>query len=156
MDIENKIEKKLQELGLTLPEPPKKAGVYVPVKEFGSSLAYVSGCLPIIEGTIITGKLGADCTIEDACKAAEWCTLNILANLKAQFGSLGRIKNFVKMTVFVACTQDFYQHPQVANAATEMLVNIFGEEIGCPSRSAFGVSSLPANVPVEIELMVEV
>lgn len=148
-------EKKLQELGYTLPEPPKKGGVYVPVKEFCNNLAYASGCVPLIDGTRITGKLGENCSMEDASKAAEWCTLNILANLKAHLGDLDKIKSFVKMTVFVACTPEFHQHPQVADASTELLVKIFGEKVGCPSRSAIGMASLPGNVPVEIELMVE-
>lgn len=149
------IESRLQELGYTLPEPPKKGGVYAPVKKFCNNLAYVSGCIPILEGQVITGKLGDDCTIEDGCKAAERCALNILAVLKAHLGDLDKIKSCVKMTVFVASAPDFYQHPQVANAATELLVKIMGEEKGCPSRSAFGVSALPLNSAVEIELMVE-
>ena len=149
------IEKRLQELGYTLPEAPKKGGVYTPVKEFCNNLAYVSGCVPLIDGQNITGKLGADCSLEDGRKAAEHCTLNLLAVLKAHLGDLDRIKSCVKMTVFVASAPDFYQHPQVANAATELLVNIMGEEKGCPSRSAFGVSALPLDSAVEIELMVE-
>jgi len=150
------IEKRLQELGYTLPEAPKKGGVYAPVKEFCDNLAYVSGCVPILEGHVITGKLGVDCSFEDGCKAAERCTLNILASLKAYLGDLDKIKSCVKMTVFVASSPDFYQHPQVANAATELLVKIMGEEKGCPSRSAFGVSALPLDSAVEIELMVEI
>ena len=149
------IEKRLQELGFTLPEPPTKAGVYVPVKEFCKGMACVSGCLPIINGQSIEGKLGADCSLEDGQKAAERCTLNILAVLKKHLGDLDKIKSCVKMTVYVASTPDFYQHAQVANAATELLVSVMGEEIGCPARAAFGVSALPLNVAVEIELMVE-
>ena len=151
-----RIEDRLKELGYTLPEAPKRVGVYMPVKAFCNNLAQVSGCLPIIDGANITGKLGDDCSIEDGCKAAVQCTLNILANLKAYLNDLDRIKSCVKMTVFVASTPDFYQHPQVANAASELLVNIMGEEKGCPARAAFGVSSLPANAAVEIELLVEV
>ena len=149
------IEKRLQELGYTLPEAPKKGGVYMPVKEFCCNMAYVSGNVPVLEGHVITGKLGADCSIEDGCKAAERCTLNILASLKAHLGDLDKIKSCVKMTVFVASTPDFYHHPLVANAATELLVKIMGEEKGCPSRSAFGVAALPLNSAVEIELLVE-
>jgi len=149
------IEKKLQELGIILPSTPKKGGVYAPVKEFCCKMAYVSGAVPIIDGNAIVGKLGADCSFEDGLKAAEHCTLNILATLKEYLGDLDRIKNFVKMTVFVASAPDFTQHPQVANASTELLVKIFGEEIGCPSRSAIGVAALPSNVAVEIEVMVE-
>ena len=149
------IEQRLQELGYTLPEAPKKGGVYMPVKEFGGSMAYVSGNVPIINGQAITGKLGGDCSFEDGLKAAEHCTLNILASLKAYLGDLDKIKSCTKMTVFVACTPDFSLHPQIANAATELLVKIMGEEKGCPSRSAIGVPSLPLNVAVEIELLIE-
>ena len=154
------IEKRLKEINIALPAPPKKVGVYMPVKAFSGDLTpcpvQVSGCLPMVDGVVITGKLGDDCSMEDGCKAAELCTLNILANLKAHLGDLDRVRNCVKMTVFVASTPDFYQHPQVANAATELLVKIFGEKIGCPTRAAFGVASLPANAAVEIELLVEV
>jgi enamine deaminase RidA (YjgF/YER057c/UK114 family) len=148
-------EKKLQELGYTLPEAPKRVGAYMPIKEFCNNLLYVSGCLPIINGENITGKLGADCSIEDGCKAAERCVLNILALLKAHLGDLDKIKSCVKMTVFVASTPEFTQHPQVANAATELLIKVMGEEVGCPSRAAMGVAALPLNVAVEIEMMVE-
>ena len=150
------IEKRLEELGHTLPNPPTKGGIYMPVKEFCSGMACVSGCLPIINGVNITGRLGDDCSMEDGSKAAEQCTLNILAVLKHHYGDLDRIKKCVKMTVFVASTPDFYQHSQIANAATELLVNVMGEEKGCPARAAIGVSSLPVNAAVEIELMVEV
>lgn len=149
------IEQKLQEMGFTLPEAPKTGGVYMAVKEFCSNMAYVSGCLPVINGQSITGKLGDDCSVDDGCKAAEYCVLNILAHLKAHLGDLDKIKSCVKMTVLVASTPDFYQHPKVANAATELLIKAMGEEKGCPSRASFGVASLPLNVAVEIELMVE-
>jgi len=149
------IEKRMQELGYALPADPGKGGVYMPVKEFCNNMAYVSGNVPIIGDDIITGRLGADCSFEDGQKAAEWCTLNLLAVLKTHLGDLDKIKSCVKMTVFVACTPDFYDHPKIANAATELLVKIMGEEKGCPSRSAIGVACLPVNVPVEIELMVE-
>ncbi|MCL1987298.1 MAG: RidA family protein [Firmicutes bacterium] len=149
------VETKLRELGYILPNAPKKAGVYMPVKVFAEKMAYVSGCLPITDDKLITGKLGADCSMEDGCKAAELCTLNILAILKEKFGDLAKIKSCTKMTVLVASTADFYQQSQIANSATELLVKAFGEEIGCPSRAAFGVASLPLNAAVEIELLVE-
>ncbi|MCL2015010.1 MAG: RidA family protein [Defluviitaleaceae bacterium] len=171
MDVDGRMANKLQDIGYNtvaaknnlqdieqnLPPVPKKAGVYMPIKEFGTNMAYVSGCLPMENNAVaVTGKLGNDCSIEDACRAAELCTLNILAILKEHLGSLSRIKNCVKMTVLVASTADFYQQSQVANAATELLVSFMGEKIGCPSRAAFGVASLPLNAAVEIELMVEV
>ena len=151
-----KFEQKLKELGYTLPEAPKRLGAYMPIKEFSNNLLFVSGCLPLISGENITGKLGADCSMEDGCKAAERCVLNILALLKDHLGDLDKIKSCVKMTVFVASTAEFTQHPQVANAASELLIKIMGDEIGCPSRAAVGVAALPLNVAVEIEMMVEI
>ena len=150
------IEKKLNEMGYKLPEPPARGGVYMPVKEFGNGMAFVSGCLPIIDGVNITGRLGGDCSVSDGQKAAEQCTLNILAVMKQHFGDLDRIKKCVKMTVFISCVPEFYQHAQVANAATELLVKIMGEEKGCPARAAIGAQSLPLNAAVEIELLLEV
>jgi len=150
------IEKRLQELGYTLPVAPAKGGVYTPVKEFGENLAYVSGHVSKVEGLAITGKLGADCSFEDGLKASELCALNMLATIKAYLGDLDRIKSCVKMTVFVASHSDFYKQPQIANAATELLVKIMGEEKGCPSRSAIGVPVLPGNFAVEIEMMIEI
>jgi addiction module RelB/DinJ family antitoxin len=150
------IEEKIKSLGITLPEAPKKGGVYTPCKQFGGGLTYLSGCVPVIDGKNITGKLGKDCSLEDGRKAAENCVLNLLAVIKRDIGSLDKIKSIIKMTVFVASAEDFYQHPQVADAATELLVKIFGEDIGCPSRSAVGVSALPGNAAVEIEILAEV
>jgi len=150
------IETALNNAGYTLPEAPQKAGSYMPIKEFGGNLAYVSGCLPVIAGEMVTGKLGAECSLEDGQKAATYCTLIMLAVLKCNLGSLDGIKRCVKMTVLVAGTPDFYQHPQVANASSELLTQIFGEERGCPSRSAFGCSALPLNAAVEIEMLVEI
>lgn len=140
---------------INLPTAPPKGGVYTPVKLFGANLAYVSGCGPNTPEETFTGRLGREITMEDGCRAAANCMLNILAVLQRDLGSLDRVKQFVKMTVFVASADDFHQQPQVANAATTLLVDLFGEEAGCTSRSAVGVNALPANFPVEIEVLVE-
>jgi enamine deaminase RidA (YjgF/YER057c/UK114 family) len=148
---------KLKELNLTLPAPPPKGGVYTPVKEFGANMLYCSGCGPDIgDGDTVTGKLGADVTLEDGRRAARGCMLNLLANLEAKLGDLNRIKRFVKVLAFVASADDFYQQPQVVNGGSELLVTLFGEEAGCPARSALGTNALPGNISVEIEVLVEV
>lgn len=152
----SKVEEKLQGLGLTLPEPPAKGGAYAPAKKFGKGLYYVSGCGPSTDGTPITGKLGEDVTVEQGYEYAKGSMLNVLAVLKREIGDLDKVKNAVKVTCFVASTADFYSQPQVANGGTELLMQIFGEEIGTPSRSAIGMSALPGNMPVETEALFEV
>jgi enamine deaminase RidA (YjgF/YER057c/UK114 family) len=151
------LEKALEKYGLAMPNPPAKGGVYEPVKEFGENLYYLSGCTPIYDGKqLYTGKIGAEYSIEDGQAAARYCVLNLLANLKAKVGGLERVKRIVKMIAFVAAGDTFYEHPQVANGGSQFLVDIFGEETGRCARSAVGVNALPGNVPVEIELLVEV
>lgn len=146
---------KLHELGITLPNPPPKGGVYTPVKEFGSNLYYCSGCTTDIGNGPITGKLGSDLTIEQGQKAAYNCMLNLLANIEAKITDLKRIKRFVKVLAFVASSDDFYNQPQVINGGSNLLVDLFGDEIGCPARSAVGVNALPGNNACEIELLFE-
>jgi enamine deaminase RidA (YjgF/YER057c/UK114 family) len=155
------LESVLKKHNLTLPNPPAKGGVYEPVKEFGSGdqngrFAYLSGCTPSFNGEVrFTGKVGAELSVEQGQEAARLCILNLLANLKAKYGSLDKVKRIVKMTAFVAGAEDFYEQPKVANGGSELLVEIFGEEAGCCSRSAIGVYTLPGNAPVEIEIFVE-
>ena len=147
---------KLKEKNITLPKAPAKGGVYTPVKLFGDRLAYVSGCGPAIEGIPVrTGKLGSALTLEEGQAEARACVLNILSVLEANLGSLDRVGQFVKLLVFVASDPDFTMQPQVANGASQLLVDLFGEEAGCASRSAIGVSVLPGDIPVEIEALVE-
>lgn len=148
------IEKKLTELGLTLPPPPPRGGLYKSCKQFGTNLAYVSGCGCSIEAPV-AGKLGIDFTLEEGQEHAKNCMLNVLSVLKAEIGDLDRVKSCVKILVFVASANDFYSQPAVANGATKLLGDLFGEEIGIPSRSAIGVNVLPGNLPVEIEAMFE-
>jgi len=147
---------RMRELGIVLPEAPAKGGVYAPAKEVGDGLVYLSGCGPAIEGETLLGKLGADLTIEQGQECAKNAMLNVLAVLQKKIGDLNKVKNVVKILVLVAGTDDFYQQPQVANGASQLLVDIFGEEIGAPSRSAIGVNALPGNIPVEIEAIFEI
>ncbi|NMA94648.1 MAG: RidA family protein [Clostridiales bacterium] len=145
----------LKKLNIELPEAPEKAGVYEPMKLFGENLAYISGCGPAIEGLPdIIGKVGEDVSLEEGQEAARRCILNILAVLDRDLGDLNKVKDFVKMLAFVASSNDFYKQPQVVNAASKLLVDIFGED-KCPARSAIGVNVLPGDISVEIELLIE-
>jgi enamine deaminase RidA (YjgF/YER057c/UK114 family) len=152
IDLQNVLEK----YGLTMPDPPARGGIYEPVKEFGKNLYYLSGCGPAFNGEQrFTGKLGAEFDVEQGREAARYCILNLLANLKAAVGDLDRVKRIVKMLCFVAGTDTFYDQPQVANGGSQLLVDIFGEDRGRCARSAVGMNALPGNIPVEIELLVE-
>lgn len=150
------IEDKLKEMGLKLPDAPEKGGVYTSVKEISDKVYYFSGCGPLIGSEGIRGKLGKELGIEEGQSAARAAMLNVLALLKKTFGSLDEIDSFVKVLVFVAGTPDFYDQPQVANGATQLLVDLYGQEKGAPTRSAIGAPSLPGNVPVEIEGIVRI
>ena len=151
------LDNSLAKYGLTMPDPPAKGGIYEPAKEFGEKLIYLSGCGPSFNGEKkFAGKLGAEYTIEEGQEAARYCILNCLANLKEKIGDLGRVKNFVKMICFVAGTDTFYDQPKVANGGSQLLLDIFGEEKGLCARSAIGTNALPGNIPVEIELLVEI
>ena len=139
---------------ITLPEPPPKGGVYAPCKISGNT-AYISGCGCVLGGCEAAGKLGKDYTVEQGQVFARNCMLNILAVLQREIGDLNRVTNVVKMLAFVASDDEFYQQPQVANGASTLLGELFGQEIGIPARSAIGVNVLPGNLPVEIEAIFE-
>ena len=133
----------------------RKGRLYAPAKRFGGSLLYISGCGPSLDGTPVTGKLGEGVTVEQGYDHARDCMLNVLAVLKREIGDLDLVKSTVKVTTFVASTPDFTQQPQVANGGTQLLMDLFGEEAGAPSRSAVGMSVLPGNMPVETEAIFE-
>ena len=139
---------------IILPEPPPKGGVYAPCKISGN-MAYISGCGCIIDGCEASGKLGKDYTVEQGQAFARNCMLNILAVLQREIGDLNRVTNVVKMLAFVASDDEFYQQPQVANGASNLLGELFGQAVGIPARSAIGVNVLPGNLPVEIEAIFE-
>lgn len=150
------IEQRMNELGIILPEIPKPGGVYSLYRGFGEKFVYISGCGPAINGVNAhLGKLGHDVSIEEGQVAAKNCMLNALAILKENLESLDEIKSFIKLLGFVASANDFYYQPQVINGATMFLSNIFGEQIGIGARSAIGTNVLPGNIPVEIELILE-
>jgi enamine deaminase RidA (YjgF/YER057c/UK114 family) len=148
-------EEKLAELGLKLPEVAKPVAAYVPVVRTGN-LVYTSGQLPLREGTLIaTGKNGDSVDAAVAVACAQQCALNALAAIKSEIGDLANITRIVKVVAFVASTPDFTGQPQIANGASELLGQVFGEA-GQHARSAVGVPVLPLDAPVEVELIVEV
>jgi enamine deaminase RidA (YjgF/YER057c/UK114 family) len=146
----------LHGLGLTLPPPPKPVGVYKPLLIVGQ-MAYASGHGPInLDGTLITGRVGADLDLDGGKRAARQVGLTMLATLKKELGSLGRVKRVVKVLGMVNCTADFTEHPQVINGCSELFLAVFGPENGVGARSAVGVGSLPSNISVEIEAIFEI
>ena len=148
-------EEKLAELGLAIPEVAKPVAVYVPAVRTGN-LVMTSGQIPVRGGVpVATGKVGGAVTPEVAVECAQQCTLNALAAVKAEIGDLALVKRVVKVVAFVASTPDFTGQPQVANGASELLGAVFGDA-GVHARSAVGVPVLPLDVPVEVEIMVEV
>lgn len=147
------IEARLRELGIVLPEPLRPAFNYVPVVVW-DGLAYVSGQLPRVDGQVpVPGRVGEAVTVEQAQEAARLCVLHGLAVLREALGSLDRVERIVKVTGFVASVPEFHEQPRVVDAASGLLVEIFGEA-GRHARSAVGVAALPRNSPVEIEFIV--
>jgi len=145
-------EKKLEEMGIVIPEAPTPLAAYIPALTEGN-LVFTAGQLPIISGELkFKGKLGSEISEEEGQKAAELCAINCLSVIKSVLGSLDRIERIIKLTVFVSSANGFSGQPKVANGASEFLVNIFGEA-GKHVRSAVGVSELPLNAPVEIEMI---
>jgi len=149
------IEKRLAELGITIPAAAAPAANYVPFAMTGK-LLLTAGQLPLSDGKLVaTGLLGRDLDVAAGQEAARYCAINILAQAKAALGELGGIGRIVKITVFVASTNEFTQQHLVANGASDLLVAVLGEA-GKHARSAVGVPSLPLNAPVEIEAIIEV
>ncbi|MBI9071972.1 MAG: RidA family protein [Melioribacteraceae bacterium] len=147
-------EAKLKELGIEIPEAPKPLAAYIPVIEL-DKIVYTAGQLPLVNGKLFAeGKVGSDVSEEDAKSAAKICAINCLSVIKSVAGSLDNIERIVKVTVFVASENGFTKQPVVANGASEFLVDVFGEA-GKHVRSAVGVSELPINAPVEIEMVVK-
>ena len=148
------IEEKLKELSIELPTPPNPAGSYIPVVTTGN-LAFVSGQIPMKDGKVIfEGKIPEIQSLDSARDAAKICIINGLAQLKAKLGSLDRIVKFVRISGFVNSNPDFTEQPKVINAASDLLVEIFGD-MAKHSRIAVGVASLPLNSTVEIDMVVE-
>jgi enamine deaminase RidA (YjgF/YER057c/UK114 family) len=154
MEAVMRIEDKLSQMGLTLPEPGPPAGNYVGAVRVGN-LLFVSGHGPRSQGQYIIGKVGRDLSSEQAYEAAKVVMLNCLASVKRELGDLDRVKRIVKLLGMVNCTEDFIEHPQVINGGSDLLVALYGDQ-GRHARSAVGMQQLPMNIPVEIELIVEI
>ena len=149
-------EARIAELGLELPGVSRPKGLYKPLVVVGK-LAYTSGHLPTRpDGSLVTGRVGAELDQAAGCAAARQTALAILATLRAELGSLDRVRRVVKVLGLVSCTPDFQQHPAVINGASELLAQVFGPEAGVGARSALGVASLPLGTPVEIEAVFEI
>jgi len=149
------IEKKLLELGITLPEASEPRFSYIPCNQTGK-LLYLSGQDCRINGELMyQGKLGKELTIEQGQEAARQTIINCLAVLKAYLGDLDRVEKVVKLLGFVNSAPGFADQPYVMNGASDLLVEVFGEA-GKHARSAIGTSELPFHTPVEIELIVEI
>jgi len=147
-------ESKLAALGITLPQPAAPLANYVPVKRSGT-IIYVSGQLPLADGNLLAeGKTGSEVSPERAAVCARQCIINALAAIRGEVGTLDRIFQIVKLTGFVASAPGFTGQPAVINGASDFLVEVFGDA-GRHARSAVGVSELPRNAPVEIELIAE-
>ena len=154
------VEEKIKQLNIELPIPGEPIANYVPTVRFSetknSMLVYVSGTGPRKEnGDYLTGRLGDDMTIEEGYDAAKLTGINILASLKKEIGDLNKIKRFVKVIGMVNSTADFYQQPAVINGFSDFIVEVFGDR-GMHARAAVGMGSLPSNIAVEIEVVVEV
>jgi enamine deaminase RidA (YjgF/YER057c/UK114 family) len=148
-------ESRLKALGIELPPAQKAVANYVPAVRTGN-LVYLAGQGPLSDGKpTITGKVGADVSEEDAYKAARTSILNSLAALRAEIGSLDKVKRIVKLTGWVNSAPGFIRQPFVINGASDLLVQIFGDA-GRHARTAVSANELPFNIPVEIEMIVEI
>jgi len=148
-------EARIAELGLELPPAPAPVASYVPVVVSGS-LAFVAGQIPLAEGRLMwSGKLGAGLDVEAGSKAARRCAMQALSVLRDALGSLDRVRRVVKVTVWVASAEGFTDQPKVANGASDLLAEVFGEA-GRHARASVGAPELPLGSPVELELIAEV
>lgn len=148
-------DKKVEELGIKLITPTKPMANYVKAVRTGN-LLFLSGHGPSRpDGASITGKVGQDMTIEEGYDAARQAGISLLSTMKAELGSLNKVKRVVKVLGMVNCTPDFKDQPKVINGCSDLLVEVFGEN-GKHARSAVGMNALPSNITVEIEIIVEV
>lgn len=145
---------KLKELNLELPKGNPPAANYAPIVRTGN-LVFTAGQTPRKNGSaVFVGKVGAELTLEEGYQAAVLCTLNCLGNINSLCGGLDQIRKIVKVTCFIASAPDFYSQARVADGVTDLLAKLFEDE-GIPARSAVGMAVLPGNVPVEVEMVVE-
>lgn len=146
-------EQQLVALGISLPQPPAPIGNYVPYRLAGN-LLFLSGVGPRrADGSMISGKVGADLDVPAAYEAAKLCGLNLLGNIRGAAGSLDRVDTILKVLGMVNAVPTFGEHPEVINGCTDLFVAVFGDN-GRPARSAVGMGSLPCNIAVEVEAVV--
>lgn len=151
-----RIDARLAELGIELPEPPKPAASYVPFVQAGG-LTYVSGQVSNRGSELVKGVLGDTMEVEEGQAAARLCAINLIAQAKAAAGGdLDRVRRVVKLTAFVNSAPAFGDQPKVVNGASDLLAEVFGPEVGAHARSAVGVAALPFGVAVEIEGIFEI
>ena len=147
------IEEKIKALEITLPNPPTPAGSYIPAVKTGN-LLFISGQIPMEEGKVLfTGKVSDD-NLETAQKSAKMCAINLVAQMKRELGDLDKVTRIVRLSGFVNSDPEFYQHPKVINAASDLFFEIFGDK-GKHSRIAMGVACLPLNSMTEIDAVIE-
>ncbi|MCX7988331.1 MAG: RidA family protein [Thermodesulfovibrio sp.] len=149
------VDEKIKQLGIKIPEAIKPVGAYVPAVRVGN-LLFLSGILPFREGKILRkGKVGKEISIQEASEDAIQTVLNALAVVKDYIGSLDKVKRCVKITGYIASSEEFIEQPKVLNPASELIIRIFGES-GRHCRVAVGVCSLPLDAPVEMDFIFEV
>jgi enamine deaminase RidA (YjgF/YER057c/UK114 family) len=148
-------ESRFEALKVELPPAPAPKGVYKPLLIDGQ-YAYVSGHGPVLkDGSLMKGRIGSDMDMEEGKRAARQAGLAILSTLKANLGSLNRVKRVIKVLGMVNCTPEFGKHPYVINGCSELFADVFGADDGVGVRSAVGMGSLPDNIPVEVEAIFE-
>ena len=152
----SKIESRLQELGITLPDSPAPLANYVPVVRTGN-LIYLSGVGPTAksDGSEYKGKLGDNISVDEGYDAARLTAVNLIARLKGYLGDLDRVTQIVKLLSMVNATPGFTEPPAVSNGCSDLMVEVFGDR-GRHARSAIGVATLPGGIPIEIELIAEI
>ncbi len=149
------VEQKLVELGLELPDPPRPVAAYLPALRVGN-LLFLSGTTCYANGKpLFTGRLGAELTLQQGYQAARQTVLNLLSVIKATIGDLDLVEHIVKLNGYVNSAPEFDRQPEVINGASELLEKLFGDK-GKHARTSIGVNTLPAHIPVEIEMIVQV
>ena len=148
------VESRLAELGYTLPEPPEPIGNYLPASRSGNIMWMAGVGSRRADGSRISGKLGADLTVEQGYEAAQWCALNLLARMKMELGDLDRVTSILKVVGMVNSSPDFEEQAKVVDGASDLFVEVFGEA-GRHSRSAPGMAVLPRNTAVIVDCVIE-
>ncbi|MBB3465207.1 RidA family protein [Rhizobium sp. BK377] len=148
-------EARIRETGLVLPPPPTPFGAYVEAVQVGS-LLFLSGMLPVVGHTpLYIGRVGSGLSVGDGYDAAKAACLSGLSAARAHLGSLDRIRTVAKLGVYIAASDDFREHPKVADGASELLLSVFGQS-RLPPRIVLGVSSIPLGMPLEVELVLDI